>query len=167
MPAGSRASLGQSRPIRSRAPAACSPSPWIGYVAIGLALYARWLWFDELLSLAASVACLALLPGRARSPSPLSDSWGMALECAAVVYALFAVTSGTRWIAAWSLAMVALTPLTRLRQRPSARVGLGRRHRRPDANRPGNTDALSATTQLLATNVKCFLRPVVSPHGRL
>ena len=55
-------------------------------------------------------AALALLvePLRAWSSSPLTDSWGLALGTAALVFGCLALTRDARWLAAWAAAVLVL-----------------------------------------------------------
>lgn len=81
-----------------------------GYVAVGLLLFAflrtR---FSDWVSVVVAVACLLLPPVRTFAGLPLTDSWGLALEIAALMAALSALKSGGRWIAVWTLTMLALS----------------------------------------------------------
>jgi hypothetical protein len=81
----------------------------IGYVAIVpfLFLLLR-LWFPPLIAGLASGAVLLLEPLRVWSASPLTDSWGVALECAAVAAGCLVLARGTRWLAAWVPAVLLL-----------------------------------------------------------
>jgi hypothetical protein len=85
----------------------------IGYVAIVpfLFLLLR-LWFPPLLAGLASGVVLLLEPLRVWSASPLTDSWGLALECAALAAGCLVLARGTRWLAAW-IPAVLLLGLTR------------------------------------------------------
>lgn len=81
-----------------------------GYVAAGLLLFAflrtR---FSDWVSVVVAVACLLLPPVRTFGGLPLTDSWGLALEIGALTAALSALKRGGRWIAVWTLAMLALS----------------------------------------------------------
>jgi hypothetical protein len=81
-----------------------------GYVLAGLLLFAflrtR---FSDRVSLLVSLACLLLPPVRTFAGFPLTDSWGLALEIAALMAALLALEGSRHWIAVWTLTMLALS----------------------------------------------------------
>ena len=81
----------------------------VGYVVIVpfLFLLLR-LWFPPLLAGLASGAVLLLEPLRVWSASPLTDSWGVALECAVLAAGCLVLSRGTRWLAAWVPAVLLL-----------------------------------------------------------
>lgn len=81
----------------------------LGYVALGLALCALLRTaFGAGISAVASIAVLALPAVRDWSFTSGTESWGVALECAALLAGLAALRHGRWWIAAWVAAMVAL-----------------------------------------------------------
>jgi hypothetical protein len=85
----------------------------LGFVLIPALLF--WLLRQRLsLGVSAAVAAAVILwpPLRAWSVFPLSDSWGVALLCAALLCGLFAVERGWRWLVPWSLCVAGLA-LTR------------------------------------------------------
>ena len=85
----------------------------LGYVLIGPLLYALLRQrFRPLPSLAAAVVCLALPTLRQWSIFPMGDSWGIALEIAALLCAVLAVRRGRRWLIPW-VASVFLLSITR------------------------------------------------------
>lgn len=82
----------------------------IGYLLVALALFAllrrrfgRWL--------SAAVACVCILapPLRYASFVPATDSWGLLLEICALLSATLVFDKGPRWIAAWVVALLALS----------------------------------------------------------
>lgn len=82
----------------------------LGYVVVGVALLAllrrR---FSPEVSVVVAAACLLLSAVRLWSAVPLTDSWGLALEAAALLFALLALERGGAWIAAWVASMIALS----------------------------------------------------------
>jgi len=81
-----------------------------GYVAAGLLLFALLRTrFSDLVSLLVALACLLLPPMRTFAGAPLTDTWGLALEIGALLAALLALERGHRWIAVWTLTMLALS----------------------------------------------------------
>lgn len=82
----------------------------LGYVLAGLLLFALLRTrFSDAISVLVSVACLLLPPVRTFGGFPLTDSWGLALEIAALWAALVALERGGRWIAVWTVTMLALS----------------------------------------------------------
>lgn len=81
-----------------------------GYVALGLLLFAllrrR---FSNGMSLIATAACMLLPPLKTVAGLPMTDSWGIALEIAALLAALLALERGGRWVAVWVLTVLALS----------------------------------------------------------
>jgi hypothetical protein len=80
-----------------------------GYVAIVpfLFLLLR-LWFRPLVAGLAAGTVLLVEPLRMWSETPLTDSWGVALESAAVAAACLVLMRGPRWLAAWIPAVLLL-----------------------------------------------------------
>ncbi len=80
-----------------------------GYVAIAPALYLLIrLWFGVLVAALATGVALLVEPLRVWTSSPLTDSWGLALQCAALAAACLVLSRGTRWLAAWIPAVLLL-----------------------------------------------------------
>jgi hypothetical protein len=82
----------------------------LGYVAFALLVYAllrrR---FGHRVSLVTAAICTLLVPVRTSGIYPLSDSWGLALETAALLAAILGLERGGAWIALWVLSMLALS----------------------------------------------------------
>lgn len=82
----------------------------LGYAVAGLALLAllrrR---FSPAVSLVVAGGCLLLSAVRAWSALPLTDSWGLALEAAALLAALLALERGRSWVAVWGVSVLALS----------------------------------------------------------
>lgn len=82
----------------------------LGYVAVApllfLLLRRR---FGAATSFAVALGALALGPLRDWSVIPLTDSWGVALMLAALLAGLAAIERSPRWLAAWAVAILALS----------------------------------------------------------
>ncbi len=84
-----------------------------GYVAAVLATFFLLLLRVRLPVAAVVALAVALLPAlRHHSTFPLTDSWGLALETLALASGLLVLDRGPRWLAAWFVAIAALS-LTR------------------------------------------------------
>jgi hypothetical protein len=82
----------------------------LGYVAVGLLLFALLRTrFSDGVGLLAAAACLCLPPLIKSGSMPATDSWGLALEVAALLAALLALERGGRWIAVWVATILALS----------------------------------------------------------
>ena len=82
----------------------------LGYYAFAIALSLILLTrFGAVTSVAVVALCLALGPVRDWELRPMTDSWGLALEVAALLLATKVVTRGGRWVLFWVLAMLALS----------------------------------------------------------
>lgn len=82
----------------------------LGYLAVGVLIYAllRRRTTPAVALLSAAI-CLLLPPVRASGMFPLTDSWGLALETAALLAAILAIERGGKWIALWGISMLALS----------------------------------------------------------
>lgn len=84
-----------------------------GYVAAVLALFGLLLLRFRLVTAAAVALAAALLPPLVHHSSfPLTDSWGLALEIAALAAAILTLDRGLRWLPLW-IGAIALLSLTR------------------------------------------------------
>jgi hypothetical protein len=85
-----------------------------GYVAVVLALFWLLLVFRLPLGIATAVSAATIfLPALTKhSTFPLTDSWGLALEIAALATAVLALRRGPRWLIPW-VALIALASVTR------------------------------------------------------
>lgn len=84
-----------------------------GYIAAVLAIFALLLVRFRPAIAAAVTAMTIFLPALTEHAAyPQTDSWGLALEAAALACAIMATRRGPRWIAAWGVAILALA-LTR------------------------------------------------------
>jgi hypothetical protein len=82
----------------------------VGYVLFGVALCSLLaMRFAALPSILVTVLVLALGPMHDWGARPMTDSWGLALSLAAIGCALLTFARGRRWIAAWIVALVALS----------------------------------------------------------
>jgi hypothetical protein len=80
-----------------------------GFVAIAPFLYLLVrLWFAPLVAALATAVALLLEPLRVWSSSPLTDSWGVALQCAALAAGCLVLLRGPRWLLAWAPAVLLL-----------------------------------------------------------
>lgn len=82
----------------------------LGYLAVGVLIFAllrrR---TTAAVALATAAICLLLPPVRESGLFPLTDSWGLALETAALLAAILALERGGKWIALWGISMLALS----------------------------------------------------------
>jgi hypothetical protein len=84
-----------------------------GYVASIVALFGLLLLrFGVPIAAAVAVATIFLPPLRDHSSYPLTDSWGLTLEIAALAMAILALDRGMRWLIPW-VAAIALLGITR------------------------------------------------------
>jgi hypothetical protein len=82
----------------------------IGYVLVAPFLYLLLRLFFPLRAAAlAGAACLLLQPLRYWSSLPLTDSFGVAMECLALGAGVLVLTRGRRWVLPWALAVLALS----------------------------------------------------------
>jgi hypothetical protein len=81
----------------------------LGYVLIApfLYLFVR-RWFAPLVAALACGAVLLLEPLRVWSASPHTDSWGLALQCAALAAGCLVLARGSSWLPAWTAAVLLL-----------------------------------------------------------
>ncbi len=81
-----------------------------GYVAAVLAVFALLLVRFRLPIAAAGAAATLALPAlQHHSSFPLTDSWGLALEAAALACALLAIDRSRRWVIPWAAAILLLS----------------------------------------------------------
>ena len=81
----------------------------LGYVLLAPFLYLLVrLWFPPLPAGVATGVALLLEPLRVWSASPLTDSWGLALQCAALSAGCLVLARGARWLPAWAAAVLLL-----------------------------------------------------------
>jgi hypothetical protein len=81
-----------------------------GYVASVLAIFGLLLLRFRLPIAAAVTLATVLLPALTEHASyPLTDSWGLALETAALASAVLVLDRGPRWLVAWFLAILVLS----------------------------------------------------------
>ncbi|HEX7254503.1 MAG TPA: hypothetical protein VF236_01110 [Gaiellaceae bacterium] len=80
-----------------------------GYVAAVLAVFLLLLLRFRLAIAAAALATLYLPALTHHSSYPLTDSWGLALQTAALGFAVLALDRGRRWIAPFALAVLVLS----------------------------------------------------------
>ena len=82
----------------------------VGYLLFGVVLF---LLLATRFAIAASVAvtvlCLALGPALDWGLRPMTDSWGLALEVAAILGSVLVLTRGKRWLVLWIASMLALS----------------------------------------------------------
>ena len=84
-----------------------------GYVASIVALFGLLLLrFGIPVAAAVAVATIVLPPLQSHSSYPLTDSWGLTLEIAALAAAILALDRGMRWLIPW-VAAIALLGITR------------------------------------------------------
>ena len=84
-----------------------------GYVASIVALFGLLLLrFGIPVAAAVAVATILLPPLQSHSSYPLTDSWGLTLEIAALAAAILALDRGMRWLIPW-VAAIALLGITR------------------------------------------------------
>jgi hypothetical protein len=84
-----------------------------GYVASILALFGLLLLrFGVPIASAVALATIVLQPLQSHSSYPLTDSWGLTLEIAALAAAILALDRGMRWLLPW-VAAIALLGITR------------------------------------------------------
>jgi len=84
-----------------------------GYVASIVALFGLLLLrFGIAAAAAVAVATIVLPPLQSHSSYPLTDSWGLTLEIAALAAAILALDRGMRWLIPW-VAAIALLGITR------------------------------------------------------
>lgn len=82
----------------------------IGYILVAPLLFALLrLLFPVWTALLASAASLLLYPLRYWSGLPLTDSWGLAAECLALIAGLLVLTRGKWWLALWFPAVLLLS----------------------------------------------------------
>ena len=82
----------------------------IGYMLVALCLYVLLrLWFGIRASLLAAAACLLLYPLRYWSGLPLTDSFGLAVECLALAAGVLVLKRGLDWLALWVVSVLALS----------------------------------------------------------
>lgn len=80
-----------------------------GYVAAILAIFSLLLLrFSLPVAAAVSLATLALPALSHHAGYPLTDSWGVALETAAVAFGILALDRGKRWVIGWTVALLLL-----------------------------------------------------------
>ena len=82
----------------------------LGYVLVALFLYLLLrLWFPVLPAALVSGVFLLLQPLRYWSGLPLTDSWGLAVECLALAAGALVLTRGPRWLPLWGAAVLLLS----------------------------------------------------------
>jgi hypothetical protein len=80
-----------------------------GYVAAVLAIFAFLLLrFSLPIATAVSLATIALPALNTHAGFPLTDSWGLALQTAALACGVLALERGRRWVIGWALALLLL-----------------------------------------------------------
>jgi hypothetical protein len=80
-----------------------------GYVATILAIFGLLLLrFSLPVAAVVSLATIALPALSHHAGFPLTDSWGVALETAAIAFGILAVERGRRWVIGWALALALL-----------------------------------------------------------
>jgi hypothetical protein len=80
-----------------------------GYVASILAVFGLLLLrFSLPVAAAVSLATIALPALSHHAGFPLTDSWGVALQTAAIAFGVLAVKRGRRWVIGWALALALL-----------------------------------------------------------
>ena len=82
----------------------------LGYVLVAPLLYLLLrLWFPVRISLLVAAVCLLLFSLRTWSGLPLTDSFGLAVECLVLLAGALTLRRGGRWLALWALAVLALS----------------------------------------------------------